>query len=405
MKMNVTLVVTALLITVGRAGAQGTSDLMPAPIQPPVGNPGMLYPGQPVPSDPRLMPGAGNTDRGTPDKERKGLLLNHEEHFTESGDGDAVPQVSGGSVPESYTVKKGDTLWGISASFFQSPWYWPTLWAQNPSITNPHWIYPGDVLRMGGTSVAEATTTTGAGSAPSPTTLAPPSPPGLILRQTGFIEPKELESAGKIIGSKEEKRMLATLDEAYVEFPAAKPFKAGQRYSVYRVQRAVKHPVTNKRIGDIVEILGEVEVKGVTKGNIAQVLVVDALDPIERGFLVGPLKRSFPRVQAKPANKEVEGVVLATIYPRNMIAAQELVFVDRGRKDGVEIGNKLLVVRRGDGVLPVREIAPVYNPRFPRETVAEILVVDLREDIATGLVTRSYKETRVGDRFETRRGL
>ena len=51
-------------------------------------------------------------------------------------------------VPDEYEVEDGDSLWLISQEFFNDPWLWPNLWALNPHITNPHWIYPGDIVRL-----------------------------------------------------------------------------------------------------------------------------------------------------------------------------------------------------------------------------------------------------------------
>ncbi|HSQ42626.1 MAG TPA: LysM peptidoglycan-binding domain-containing protein, partial [Fibrobacteraceae bacterium] len=48
-----------------------------------------------------------------------------------------------------YLVKKGDTLWDLSAQFRNDPFAWPDLWAQNRHIQDPHWIYPGDSLYLG----------------------------------------------------------------------------------------------------------------------------------------------------------------------------------------------------------------------------------------------------------------
>ena len=59
-------------------------------------------------------------------------------------------------VPYEYEVEDGDTLWLISQEFFNDPWLWPNLWALNPHITNPHWIYPGDIIRLKWTEKAAA---------------------------------------------------------------------------------------------------------------------------------------------------------------------------------------------------------------------------------------------------------
>ena len=49
---------------------------------------------------------------------------------------------------QNYVIQRGDTLWDLSGKFLDSPWYWPKLWSYNPQIENPHWIYPGNPLRL-----------------------------------------------------------------------------------------------------------------------------------------------------------------------------------------------------------------------------------------------------------------
>src|SRR5580704_5713859 len=55
---------------------------------------------------------------------------------------------AGGEAPYSHIVRNGDTLWGICGMYFENPYQWPRVWSYNPQIKNPHWIYPGDEVRL-----------------------------------------------------------------------------------------------------------------------------------------------------------------------------------------------------------------------------------------------------------------
>jgi hypothetical protein len=388
--------------------AQNVSDLQPAAPKP-TGNETIInyQPGMPAPrviqrdmTDARDRAAAGQPGGAPTGGDRRAGRFIYDVSGVTGDEG----SVSSADTPELYVVRKGDTLWAISSQFFRDPFAWPKLWAMNPAITNPHWIYPGDVIRLVPAAGEQpvATPPTPVADTKRPTAAAPR---GLFLRQNGFVEPDELDTAGDIVGSREEKIMLGTLDEAYVQFKAKAPMRAGEKYSVYKPIKTVKHPVTGKRLGEIVQIFGEVEIRSVTDGKIARATIIDSTDPIERGYKVGPLRRQFKIVDPVANATDHEGVVVDTLRPISLIGAEHLIFLDKGKKDGVQVGNRFLIVRRGDGYQPVLSAGPVDDKRFPRETIAEAMVIDLRNGIATALVTKSTKEARVGDRVEARRGM
>ena len=303
--------------------------------QPPAtgGGPRAYYPGMPLPKPEQQGEGAAKPGK---EPERQGLILT-DDSFSSDEQGGGLSVAPGGppvEVPDTHTVQKGDTLWDLSARYYRNAWGWPKMWSYNPQITNPHWIYPGDVIRVAppGGGPAPAAAPKEASSLPTSRIVGRrQEPDGRFLRQTGFVEPGELAQAGKIVGSKEEKLMLGTLDESYVMFKKERPFQVGERYTIYKPTQAVKHPITGKYLGHMVEIFGEGEVRAVTDGKIARVAIVDSLNPIERGFLVGPLKRQFKVVQPVADKTDMQGIVVATLIPHELLGADNIVFIIAAR--------------------------------------------------------------------------
>ena len=350
-------------------------------------------------------PGKGGAGGEGAKGEGKGASKRETGLYLDDDDDDDGPEFVG-PAPDDYQVKKGDTLWDLCGRYMGDPWAWPRVWAMNPSITNPHWIFPGDRLRFGG-SAARAVPAATKARGPRLTITRAGATLGrsLLLRTNGFVTTKELAGSSKLVGSREEKELLSVHDQVYVEFPQDKPLKVGERYTIYRPLYAIKHPVKGGTVGSVVEIVGEVQIEQITQGRIARGTIFDALSPIERGHRVGTLVRQLRAVDRRPNKVQLDAYLLGMIRTGQMIGATELVFVDKGRKHGVEEGNLFYVIRRGDGNRPMMErIGADQDPRFPKEVVAEIVVVEVRDETSVGWVTRSTKEIKLGDKLEMRKG-
>jgi len=62
------------------------------------------------------------------------------------------------SEQRSHTVKKKDTLWDLAQAYLGDPFRWPEIYRINTDVVeDPHWIYPGEVLKIPGSGPVMAT--------------------------------------------------------------------------------------------------------------------------------------------------------------------------------------------------------------------------------------------------------
>jgi len=341
--------------------------------------------------------------------------------------------------PDTYTVRPGDTLWDLSGRFLNNPWYWPKIWSYNPEIANPHWIYPGNVLKFYPSeeegparvepvepAVAEAeeepepavreledfskadmqapapAEEQDAVAVSGPYKIAYVPPRTRFARHDTFVTPRELAESGSISAAFEEKLMLSSRDRAYAKFKNAAEVKAGETYVVYKTERAIYHPVTKELWGYQSSVLGSAKVVAVDD-RAATLVIAQSNEPIERGALLGPwTEKSYRPVGRRPNRQALDGRIIASqLDALTMVGEHHVVFVDKGQRDGVEEGNVFTVVRSGDLYGRDPHAAP-WDPSFPKEDVGHLLVIDVKERASAALVTRSMAELVVGDRVEMR---
>lgn len=322
------------------------------------------------------------------------------------------PQVS-----ETHLVQGGDTLWDLCSKYLNSPWYWPKIWSYNPQITNPHWIFPGNELRFYPSDENLPTNVEVSRQISMPqdddTTVPDTIDPEDLVRATGnvqvgrvapssyagsyvgLVSSAQHEQSGEVVNSESEAYMLSDWDRAYVKLK--NPAQKGDAFAVYRTIKEIEHPVTGEPFGYAVEIIGGVTVVD-TSATVATVQITQAYRPIERGDFIGQWpENARQRVNPAPNQAEAQGYIIETLGEvLEEIGEHSLVFIDRGRSHGVQVGNTFSVLTRGDQY--TRE-----TQGLPNEDVGQLMVIDVQDKSSTAVIMSSLRELGVGDKVEMRR--
>ena len=333
-----------------------------------------------------------------------------------------------GQKVESYTVKEGDTLWDISSRQFNNPWYWPKLWSFNPQISNPNWVYPGEEIKfypagedmpleVEGQDLADVSK----GDVIGIGLESPPEEQNLVQvagkiskldqvsathRLDVFISPKELEAGGDLFSSFAQKRMLTMFDQGYIKFKKDTNVKIGDRLMVFDQPEKIYMPGTKDVAGYEVRVAGMMKVIRSDEKNIYTAEVVEQYRPIFRGYSILPWSSTLVvQITEKPVETSINGVILRTgLDDRVLIGEQNVVYINRGRDDGLVDGNLLHIVTKGDG-LPSRFYFADYGKKdkeLPLEEIGTVILVDVRDKVSTGYVVDCIREIMPGDKFESK---
>lgn len=280
------------------------------------------------------------------------------------------PLVLKPDAPDRYVVVPGDTLWGISTRYTDAPWRWPELWGMNrEQIQNPHLIYPGMVLLL---DRARGTLSV-AGGPDGTAKLSPriraeslakeqiPSIPASViepfLTRPLVIEPDGLDKAPTIVATQQDRVILSAGDRAYVRGIGE---SKEQNWYVYRPGKPLVDPDTDRVLGYEAIYLGTAQVT--RAGDPTTVVLTTTMQEVNAGdklVAAGPARAINYAPHAPDVH--IAGRVMAIYGGLGKVGEAgplQIVSLNRGRADGVEIGHVFALYNLGG---TVRDVTKARN--------------------------------------------
>ncbi|KZC16917.1 MULTISPECIES: LysM peptidoglycan-binding domain-containing protein [unclassified Rhodanobacter] len=340
--------------------------------------------------------------------------------------------------PDSYTVRRGDTLWDISAKFLSKPWLWPEIWQANPQVRNPHLIYPGDVLNLSfinGPRLGLQPSVHREGEA---VPAIPLSELRMFLKDMRVMDSKAVSSAPYVVGLEESRLRGAVGQNIYVRGLQGEP---GQRWAIVRPSHVfrgfdqndaahadlVAHDLDSNAamvrapwredsrndghygkgddLGVEVSVIGTAET--LRTGDPATLLLLGATQEIRSGDRIMPVDDApydayyYPHPpKSVPANAKVIGFADAM----DAAGSRQVVLLSVGAKDGVDNGQTFAMFQPGETVHD--DVASnSWNRgvgetvKLPDEYIGHVMVFRTFDRVSYGLVMDGLRPVHVGSRL------
>lgn len=306
-------------------------------------------------------------------------------------------------APDRYIVRRGDTLWGIAGKFMQDPWRWPQIWRMNrEQIRNPHRIYPGQVvildassgdprLRLGAPVKLEPKIYSEPSTEPIPSISPQAIEP--FLSEPLIVEAEGLDAAPKIVATQEGRLYLGEGNTAYVSGIR----QAARDWQVYRPAKPLLDPATQEVLGYEAFYLGTARV--VREGEPATLEITSARQEIGRGDrLVALLRPATVSYVPHAPEAAVDGRVVAIYTGTNVgeTGRNYIVSINRGRRDGVEVGH-VLALHRGEQDVTYKDDKGNEIHRLPRERYGLVFVFRTFERLSYALVMDASRPVHPND--------
>lgn len=355
-----------------------------------------------------------------------------------------------------YTVKAGDTLSSIAETYLGGASKWKELWELNPQIKNPNKLTIGQKINL---KAAEEAKPEAAETKPPETetveegiteeTLVVPevvAPPPVVVTEvpkerftlkptdiytipnvviSGMITEEELKDSGYIVRSRHNIKMITDDDVVFVKLPKEKmvDLKPNDRFLIFTVLKKVKHPVTGKKIGYAIKVVGDLEITSLGE-EAASAIIMTANDVIKEKDKIIPYKQTGKKVRIVKGEDPVVGYIVYSIMQsrdilreESLLSENDVIYLDRGYADGVRVGNIFDILRLNEEYNTRKLTAEEYEKMlsekgegasksgatvYPPDVIGQVVVIDVEEYTSTAVISSSNDVIYIGDMVRLR---
>lgn len=333
-----------------------------------------------------------------------------------------------------HAVQSGDTLWDIAGARLGRPVRWQEIWKLNTFIKNPDLIYPGQVLELdeltlgappatreaeeGEAGEVEKAGTLEPAEAKPPTEIAAvaePAPQEAAAKPPAFLEtlrpvlplvpPMVVATSGAIITNQPirgtivsgtlHQLLIGSGNRVFLKPEKGTDLKDGETLMVGRAVRKVRHPKTGARMGQLVRVMGEVSVQEHQRGLILGE-VTKTFEPLQAGdFLLAPSAAPAPAAEeAAPAGSQgIQGYIVESKQGNLELGQLDIVYIDKGRRDGVRVDDLYVVLRPGLA-------RGFFRSATPDTHLGELRIIAVQDATATAEITKSLEPITLGDTID-----
>ena len=300
--------------------------------------------------------------------------------------------------------------------FLRDPWLWPEIWYVNPQVQNPHLIYPGDTLslardtngqvqvqlRRGPSARLQPMLRSTAIDADGPIATIPYDSIKAFLSRPGLISKDELKAAPYILSIRGNRALAGSDTDVYVRKLSA---TLNQRYNVMHIGQMLNDVDGGGKLGYMATYAGEAKVT--RPGEPATVNVVSATREVLRGdVLVAETQTDSGAIIPHAPTHNVTGHIIGVVNGVNMVGQYQIVAINRGSSQGLEVGH---VLRVREDAKTARDTcvhiddSPTcrkwLTTRLPDENLGTLLVFKTLPRVSYALVVAETDPIVVGHRF------